>query len=113
MSALYPSPPESGPCHQSPRLFLPYTIPLSHLYHPSHHSDYTRDDLLLSLQVQVEILCRIVYELESETDARRPPPPAYPPPATPPPPSSPPPVSPPPHVHAPVDGHAARFLTLE
>ncbi|MFS7893599.1 hypothetical protein Hanom_Chr00s001007g01671301 [Helianthus anomalus] len=82
-------------------------------YHPAHHSGYTKDDLLVSLQLHVEILCRRVYELESETDTRRPPPPDYPPLVTPQPPSSPPPVSLPPPVHAPVDGHAARFLTLE
>ncbi|MFS7998729.1 hypothetical protein Hanom_Chr12g01157351 [Helianthus anomalus] len=86
---------------------------LSDPYHPSHHSGYTRDDLLLSLQLQVEILCRRVYELESEADARRPSPPDYPPLVTPPPPSSPPPVPPPPPVHASVDGHVARFFTLE
>ncbi|MFS7987851.1 hypothetical protein Hanom_Chr11g01027701 [Helianthus anomalus] len=96
-------PPESSPCLQSARLFPPYTMSLSDPYHTSHHSGYTRDDLLLSLQLQVEILCRSVYELENEASARRPPPSDYPPPVTPPPPSSPPPASPPP-VHAPVDG---------
>ncbi|MFS7919624.1 hypothetical protein Hanom_Chr03g00214891 [Helianthus anomalus] len=106
-------PPESSPCLQSPRLFPPYNMPLSDPYHPSHHSGYTRDDLLLSLQLQVEILRRRVFELESEANAKRPPPSDYPPPVTPPPPSSPPPVSPPPPIHAPVDGHATRFLTLE
>ncbi|KAJ0614919.1 hypothetical protein HanIR_Chr02g0067961 [Helianthus annuus] len=107
-------PPDSDQCHQSPRLFPLYSMLLSDPYHPSYHSGYTRDDLLLSLQLQVEILCHMVCELESEADARRPPPPAYPPPVIPPPPppSSPPPVSPPP-VHVPVDGHAVRFLTLE
>ncbi|KAJ0600112.1 hypothetical protein HanRHA438_Chr03g0114361 [Helianthus annuus] len=107
-------PPESSLCLQSPRLFPPYNMLLSDPYHPFYHSGYTRDDLLLSLQLQVEILCRRVYELESEANAKRPPPPDYPPPVTPPPPSSPPQVSPPPPpIHAPVDGHAARFLTLE
>ncbi|XP_021979391.1 SR-related and CTD-associated factor 4-like [Helianthus annuus] len=50
--------------------------------------------------------------LKSETDARRPPPPSYPPPVIPPPPSSPPPVTSSP-VHVPVEGQAARFLTVE
>ncbi|MFS8024202.1 hypothetical protein Hanom_Chr16g01460481 [Helianthus anomalus] len=53
MSAPYLSPPESSPHHQSPRLFPPYSMPLFDLYHPSHHSGYTRDDLLLPLQLQV------------------------------------------------------------
>ncbi|MFS7936607.1 hypothetical protein Hanom_Chr05g00417571 [Helianthus anomalus] len=88
------------------RSFPPYTMSLSDVYHPSHHSGYTRDDLLLSLQLHVEILCHKVYELENEADARRPSPPDFPPPVTPPP-SSPPLVSPPP------PGQAARFLTLE
>ncbi|MFS7996871.1 hypothetical protein Hanom_Chr12g01134981 [Helianthus anomalus] len=105
-------PPESSPCLQSPRFFPPYTMPLSDPYHPSHHFGYTRDDLLKSLQLQLEILCHRVYELENEADPRRPSPPDYPPPVTPPPPFSPPPASPTPLVHAPVDGHAARFLTL-
>ncbi|MFS7998730.1 hypothetical protein Hanom_Chr12g01157361 [Helianthus anomalus] len=91
-------PPESSLCLHSPRVFPPYTMSLSDPYHPSHHS---------------EILCRRVYELESEADARWPSPPDYPPLVTPPPPSSPPPVPPPPPVHASVDGHIARFITLE
>ncbi|MFS7986931.1 hypothetical protein Hanom_Chr11g01016041 [Helianthus anomalus] len=106
-------PPELSLHVQSPRLFPPYSMPLSDPYHPSHHTGYTRDDLLLSLQLQFEILCCRVYELENEADARRPPPPDYPPPVTPPPPSSPPPASPPPPVRAPIEGHAARFLTVE
>ncbi|KAJ0502430.1 hypothetical protein HanHA300_Chr11g0412781 [Helianthus annuus] len=110
MSTPYFSPFESDPYHQSPRLFPSYSMPLSDPYHPSHHTGYTRDDLLLSLQLQFEILCRRVYELEA--NARRPPPSVYPPPVIPPPPSSPPPVSPSP-AHVPVEGHAARFLTVE
>ncbi|MFS7928838.1 hypothetical protein Hanom_Chr04g00325501 [Helianthus anomalus] len=39
-------------------------MPTSPLYHPSHHVGYTRDDLLLSLQLQFEILSRRVLELE-------------------------------------------------
>ncbi|KAF5762392.1 hypothetical protein HanRHA438_Chr16g0786961 [Helianthus annuus] len=53
-------PPKLSPCFQSPRSFLPCTMPLSDPYHPSHHIGYTRDDLLLSLRLQVEILYRRV-----------------------------------------------------
>ncbi|XP_021997775.1 pollen-specific leucine-rich repeat extensin-like protein 1 [Helianthus annuus] len=44
--------------------FPPNTMPVSDPYHPSHYTGYTRDDLLLSLQLQQELLCRIVMELE-------------------------------------------------
>ncbi|KAJ0822406.1 hypothetical protein HanPSC8_Chr16g0731611 [Helianthus annuus] len=44
--------------------FPPNTMPVSDPYHPSHYSGYTRDDLLLSLQLQLELLCRRVMELE-------------------------------------------------
>ncbi|MFS8007037.1 hypothetical protein Hanom_Chr14g01256251 [Helianthus anomalus] len=94
-------------------------MPLSDPYHPSHHSGYTRDDLLLSFQLQVEILRRRVYELENEVDASRPSPPEFPPPVTPPPPSSPPPASPLPPASPPLPvpalahGYTARVLTLE
>ncbi|KAJ0435296.1 hypothetical protein HanIR_Chr17g0891781 [Helianthus annuus] len=37
---------ETDPCLQSPRLFPPYSMPLSDPYHPSHHAGYTRVDLL-------------------------------------------------------------------
>ncbi|MFS7904941.1 hypothetical protein Hanom_Chr01g00041951 [Helianthus anomalus] len=63
-------PPELCPHVQSPRLFPQYSISLFDPYHPSHHTGYTRDDLLLSLQLQFKILCRRVYELENEADAR-------------------------------------------
>ncbi|MFS7953847.1 hypothetical protein Hanom_Chr07g00623391 [Helianthus anomalus] len=112
-------PQESSPCLQTSQSFPsfpPYTTPVSDPYHPSHHSGYTRDDLLKSLKLPVEILCRRVYELENEADARPPSRPDFLPPVTPPPPSSPPPASPPPPpppVHAPVDGHATRVLMLE
>ncbi|MFS7919723.1 hypothetical protein Hanom_Chr03g00216031 [Helianthus anomalus] len=39
-------PPELSPHFQSPRLFPLYTMPLSDPYHLSHHTGYTRDDLL-------------------------------------------------------------------
>ncbi|KAJ0752565.1 hypothetical protein HanPI659440_Chr09g0325851 [Helianthus annuus] len=53
------SPPEMSPRFQPPRSFPPsppHVMPSSDPYHPSHHSGYTRDALLLSLQLQVEIL---------------------------------------------------------
>ncbi|MFS7935830.1 hypothetical protein Hanom_Chr05g00408121 [Helianthus anomalus] len=59
-----------------------------------------------SLQLQFEILCCRVLELESEADARRPLPPSYPPPVIPPPPSSPPPVTPS-FIHVPIEGYDA------
>ncbi|KAJ0752152.1 hypothetical protein HanPI659440_Chr09g0321091 [Helianthus annuus] len=51
MSTPIFSPFEIDPYLQSPRLFPPYSMPLSDPYHPSHHVGYTRDDLLLSLQL--------------------------------------------------------------
>ncbi|KAM0053038.1 hypothetical protein Hdeb2414_s0007g00255341 [Helianthus debilis subsp. tardiflorus] len=42
-------PPESSPCLQTSRSFPPFpphVMPLSDLYHPSHYSGYTRDDIL-------------------------------------------------------------------
>ncbi|KAM0057856.1 hypothetical protein Hdeb2414_s0005g00163361 [Helianthus debilis subsp. tardiflorus] len=46
------------------RWFPPYTMPISDPYHPSHFVGYTRDELLLSLQLEFEILSRRVLELE-------------------------------------------------
>ncbi|XP_021991434.1 proline-rich receptor-like protein kinase PERK2 [Helianthus annuus] len=46
------------------RWFPPYSIPISDPYHPSHFVGYTRDELLLSLQLQFEVLGRRVLELE-------------------------------------------------
>ncbi|MFS8025020.1 hypothetical protein Hanom_Chr16g01470101 [Helianthus anomalus] len=46
-------------------------MPISDPYHPSHHASYTRDELLLSLQLQFEILSRRVLELEFDEGARR------------------------------------------
>ncbi|MFS8002468.1 hypothetical protein Hanom_Chr13g01202411 [Helianthus anomalus] len=56
------SPFEADPYCQSPRWFPPYSMLLSDPYHLSHHAGYTRDDLLLSLQLQFEILSRRVLE---------------------------------------------------
>ncbi|MFS7996447.1 hypothetical protein Hanom_Chr12g01130111 [Helianthus anomalus] len=60
------------------RWFPLYTMPISDPYHPSHHICYTRDDLLISLQLQFEILRRRVRELEFGEGARRSPFPSYP-----------------------------------
>ncbi|KAF5816101.1 hypothetical protein HanXRQr2_Chr03g0130621 [Helianthus annuus] len=79
--------------------FPPNSMPVSDPYHPSHYIGYTRDDLLLSLQLQREILCRRVMDLER---IPRPPPCSYPSPfATPPAPLLP---------YPDFDG---RFLTME
>ncbi|KAJ0693388.1 hypothetical protein HanPI659440_Chr15g0596571 [Helianthus annuus] len=61
----------SGSLDEPFRWFPPYTMPISDPYHPSHHVGYTRDDLLLSLQLQFEILSRRVLELEFDEGARR------------------------------------------
>ncbi|MFS7998160.1 hypothetical protein Hanom_Chr12g01150431 [Helianthus anomalus] len=52
ISSPHFSPFEMDPYLQSPRFFPLYSMPLSDPYHPSHHDGYTRDDLLLSLQLQ-------------------------------------------------------------
>ncbi|MFS7953371.1 hypothetical protein Hanom_Chr07g00617741 [Helianthus anomalus] len=39
-------------------------MPISNPYHPSHFTGYTRDELLLSLQLQYEIMSRRILELE-------------------------------------------------
>ncbi|XP_022032464.1 SH3 domain-containing protein C23A1.17-like [Helianthus annuus] len=44
--------------------FPPNTMPVSDPNHPSQYVGYTRDDLLLPLQLQQELLCRRVMELE-------------------------------------------------
>ncbi|KAJ0548814.1 hypothetical protein HanIR_Chr08g0388031 [Helianthus annuus] len=95
MSTLYPSPrmSESDP------------------YHPCHGPVFTPDDVTLSLQLQIRVLSRQVWELQQFRDSMPPPPPAYPPPSIPPPPSSPPPPSPP-HSR-PLASLEARVLTLE
>ncbi|MFS7953567.1 hypothetical protein Hanom_Chr07g00620221 [Helianthus anomalus] len=68
-SADFPPIPQFTPFTSDPldepfRWFPPYTMPVSDPYHPSHHVGYTRDDLLLSLQLQFEILSCRVLELE-------------------------------------------------
>ncbi|KAJ0796304.1 hypothetical protein HanPI659440_Chr04g0160661 [Helianthus annuus] len=54
----------STPLEEPFRWFPPYTMPISDPYHPSHFVGYTRDELLLSLQLKFEILSRRVMELE-------------------------------------------------
>ncbi|MFS8019717.1 hypothetical protein Hanom_Chr15g01406981 [Helianthus anomalus] len=39
-------------------------MPISDPYHSSHYGGYTRDELLLSLQLQFEVLSREVLEPE-------------------------------------------------
>ncbi|XP_035835977.1 extensin-like [Helianthus annuus] len=72
VSAAFPHMPQSTPTTHftsSPldepfRWFPPYTMPISDPYHPSHFTCYTRDELLLSLQLQYEIMSRRILELE-------------------------------------------------
>ncbi|MFS8034770.1 hypothetical protein Hanom_Chr17g01585111 [Helianthus anomalus] len=74
-------------------------MPVSDPYHPSHFIGYTRDELLLSLQLQQEILCRRVMELE-----RTPRPPPC---------SCPSPFATPPAPLLPYPDFDVRFLTME
>ncbi|KAM0040843.1 hypothetical protein Hdeb2414_s0012g00398901 [Helianthus debilis subsp. tardiflorus] len=106
-------PPHVPAEHLSTRYSPPRVMPMSDPYHPSHYSGYTTDDLVLSLELQVQILCNRVYELEKHADTIPPPPPAYPPPATPPPPVSPPPPASPPLPPMHPDDYVARVLALE
>ncbi|XP_021996181.1 cell surface glycoprotein 1-like [Helianthus annuus] len=72
MSATFPHMPQytstahfnSAPPGEPLIWFPPNTMPVSDPYHPSHFIGYTRDELLLSLQLQQEILCHRVMELE-------------------------------------------------
>ncbi|KAL9996679.1 hypothetical protein Hdeb2414_s0007g00229811 [Helianthus debilis subsp. tardiflorus] len=93
------------------RWFPPYTMPISDLYHPSHHAGYTRDELLLSLQLQFEILSRRVLELEFDEGARRSPFPFHP--TSVPPPSSSVSFVLPPAAPTSIPGFDACFLTVE
>ncbi|XP_021971284.1 SH3 domain-containing protein C23A1.17-like [Helianthus annuus] len=66
VSAAFPHIPQSAPyahftsspLNEPLRWFPPYTMPISDPYHPSHFTGYTRDELLLSLQLQYEIMSR-------------------------------------------------------
>ncbi|KAF5809806.1 hypothetical protein HanRHA438_Chr04g0171881 [Helianthus annuus] len=93
------------------RWFPPYTMPISDPYHPSHYGGYTRDELLLSLQLQFEILSRRVLELEFDEGARRSPFPFHPTFA--PPPSSSASFVPRPTSPTSISGFDVRFLTVE
>ncbi|XP_021986357.1 histone-lysine N-methyltransferase SETD1B-like [Helianthus annuus] len=79
--------------------FPPNTMPVSDPYHPSHFIGYTRDELVLSLQLQQEILCRRVMELER---IPRPPPCSCPSP-----------FATPPAPLLPYPDFDVRFLTME
>ncbi|XP_035834054.1 SH3 domain-containing protein C23A1.17-like [Helianthus annuus] len=54
------APSASAPSGKPLIWFPPNTMPVSDPYHPSHYTGYTRDDLLLSLQLQQELLGRRV-----------------------------------------------------
>ncbi|MFS7930604.1 hypothetical protein Hanom_Chr04g00346201 [Helianthus anomalus] len=103
---------ESDPFDQPFRWFPSYTMSISDPYHPSQHIGYTRDDLLLSLQLQFEILSRRVLELEFGEGARWSPFPSYPT-SVPPPSSSIPPFVPPSATPTSIEGFDARFLMVE
>ncbi|MFS7998606.1 hypothetical protein Hanom_Chr12g01155901 [Helianthus anomalus] len=75
-TADFPPIPQFPPVVSSPldepfRWFPPYMMPISDPYHPSQYGGYTRDELLLSLQLQFEILSRRVLELEFGEGASR------------------------------------------
>ncbi|XP_021990965.1 autism susceptibility gene 2 protein homolog [Helianthus annuus] len=117
VSAAFPHIPQSAPLApftSSPldepfRWFPPYTMPISDPYHPSHFAGYTWDDLLLSPQLQFEIMSRRILELEM---TQRPLPcpcqPAFVPPR-----SSPSPFSHPPAPLTPFPEFDTLFLTVE
>ncbi|KAJ0616549.1 hypothetical protein HanRHA438_Chr02g0090231 [Helianthus annuus] len=91
------------------RWFPSYSMPISDPYHPSHFVGYTRDELLLSLQLQFEVLSHRVLELELTP---RPPPcpcqSTFVPPH-----SSTSPFAHPPAALTPFPDFDARFLTIE
>ncbi|MFS7906049.1 hypothetical protein Hanom_Chr01g00054791 [Helianthus anomalus] len=101
----------STPLDEPFRWFPPFTMPIFDPYYPSHFVGYTRDELLLSLQLQFEILSRRVLELKL-TPSCPPPCPCH---STFVPPHSTPPASfvLPPAAPAPFSGFDARFLPVE
>ncbi|KAM0067665.1 hypothetical protein Hdeb2414_s0002g00063971 [Helianthus debilis subsp. tardiflorus] len=101
----------SSPFNEPFGWFPPYTMPIPDPYHPSHHAGYTRDELLLSLQLQFEILSHRVLELEFDEGARRSAFPFHP--TSVPPPSSSASFVPPPTAPTSIPGFDARFLTVE
>ncbi|XP_022019121.1 E3 ubiquitin-protein ligase Hakai-like [Helianthus annuus] len=92
------APSASAPSSEPLIWFPPNTMPVSDPYNPSHYTGYTRDDLLLSLQLQHE-LCRRVMELER---IPHPPPCTYPSP-----------FAIPPAPLLPYPDFDVRFLTME
>ncbi|KAJ0893456.1 hypothetical protein HanPSC8_Chr09g0377821 [Helianthus annuus] len=99
----------SSPLDEPLRWFLPYSIPTSDPYHPSHFVGYTQDVLLYSLQLRFEVMSRKVLELES-IPRPLPCPCQH---ASVPPCSSPPPFARPPAPLTPFPEFDARFLTVE
>uniref|UniRef100_A0A251U2A0 Uncharacterized protein n=1 Tax=Helianthus annuus TaxID=4232 RepID=A0A251U2A0_HELAN len=99
----------SSPLDEPFRWFPPYSMPILDPYHPSQFVGYTGDELLLSLQLQFEIMSRRILELEM-TPRPLPCPcqPAFVPPH-----SSPSPFSHPPAPLTPFPEFDARFLTVE
>ncbi|XP_021991554.1 vegetative cell wall protein gp1-like [Helianthus annuus] len=99
----------SSPLDEPFRWFPTYSMPISDPHHPSHFVGYTRDELLLSLQLQFEIMSRRVLELEL-TPRPLPCPcqPAFVPPH-----SSPSPFAHPPTPLTPFPGFDARLHTIE
>ncbi|MFS7953675.1 hypothetical protein Hanom_Chr07g00621411 [Helianthus anomalus] len=115
-SADFPHIPHSTPftpasLYEPFRWFPPYSMPISDPYHPSHYGGYTRDELLLSLQLQFAILSRRVLELEFGEGDRRSPFPFHPTSIPPPSPSAS--CVPPPAAPTSISGFDADFLTFE
>ncbi|MFS8034200.1 hypothetical protein Hanom_Chr17g01578431 [Helianthus anomalus] len=94
-----------SPFDKSFRWFRPYTMPISDPYHPSYYGGYTRDELLLSLQLQFEILSHRVLVLEFDESDRLSPFPFHPT-------SVPPPSSSAPFVPLPLAPTSFRTLML-
>ncbi|XP_021996020.1 pollen-specific leucine-rich repeat extensin-like protein 4 [Helianthus annuus] len=79
-------PPQVPVEHLATHHSLPHVVPTADPYHPSHYPGVSTDDLILSLQVQIDILFTKLHELLPLAEARPPPPPVHSPPHAPPPP---------------------------
>ncbi|KAM0019367.1 hypothetical protein Hdeb2414_s0026g00684671 [Helianthus debilis subsp. tardiflorus] len=99
----------STPLGEPFRWFPPYTMPILDPYNPSNYGGYTWDELLLSFQLQFDVLSRRVLEL-----VLTPHPPPCPCQSTfVPPHSSPSPFAHPYAAFAPFQSFDARFLTVK